>query len=121
MQWRFDFFPEASSSSIVYSVAGEVLTVNGEAYDFGPLDDGDILPAAAIEGAETWLRSTEVTRWEGALRLCVVLPFVDAPDLPDTVRNPDAVIIRDDGRVPLATDPPVVGLDEVALGPDEVV
>lgn len=101
--WVFDFFPVADAPAVTYEVAGDVLTVNGTAYDFGPLLDGEAILAADIAGSADWLRSTEVTRWDGALRLCVVMPYDSAASLPRHVRHPDAVTVEA-GRVPLPTD-----------------
>jgi hypothetical protein len=102
--WVFDFFPVADGEPVTYSVAGDVLTVNGEAFDLWPLGEGESLPATAIPGSAVWLRSTEITRWEGALRLCVAMPFDSAVPWPAHVRHPDAVTVETDGPVPLPTD-----------------
>lgn len=101
--WVFDFFPVADAAPIEYSVAGDVLTVNGVAYDFGALGEAEIIPADAITGAADWLRSTEVTRWEGVLRACVVMPYDSTANLPHHVRHPGPVTVEA-GRVPLPTD-----------------
>lgn len=101
--WIFDFFPVADGEPMTYEVAGSVLSVNGTAYDFGPLGEGEVLPASAIGGSGAWLRSTEITRWEGALRLCVVMPFPSGADLPAHVRHPGPVTVTA-GLVPLPTD-----------------
>jgi hypothetical protein len=106
MAWRFDFFPVADAEALTYQVTGEVLSVNGETYDFSTLPEGESWLREDIPGSGAWLRSTEVTRWEGTLRLCVVMPFDSAiePLLPRHVRHPDGVTIEQDGRVPLPTD-----------------
>lgn len=104
MSWRFEFFPVADADPITYEVAGGVLTVNGEAFDFGPLADGDILPVSAVGNAESWLRSTEVLRDGGRIRVCVVMPFDSSATLPLHVRHPDGIMVDEDGRVPLPTD-----------------
>lgn len=105
MTWLMDFFPVADAPAITYEVSGPVLTVNGEVYDFTGIlaNEGDSYPASAIPGSEAWLRSTEVTLWEGKLRACVVMPFDSAARLPAHVRHPDPVEVES-GRVPLPTD-----------------
>jgi hypothetical protein len=103
MAWIIDFFPLAGAAPLTYEVTGDVLAVNGEPYDFGFLGEGDSYPAEAVPGGETWLRSTEVTRWQGALRLCVVMPFDPEAVLPTHVRHPGPVTVEA-GPVPLPTD-----------------
>jgi hypothetical protein len=103
MPWLIDLFPIIGADPITYEVDGATLTVNGEPYDFGFLDEGDIYPADAIPGAETWLRSTEVTLWEGKLRACVVLPLPADVPLAIEARHPGPVEVTS-GPVPLPTD-----------------
>lgn len=50
---------------------GDVLIVNGEAFDFTSLAEGDSLPRAAL--ACDWLAS-DVTRAGGAIHLTLILP-----------------------------------------------
>lgn len=103
MAWIIDFYPAADAPAVTYEVAGDVLTVNGVAYDFGGLGEAEVIPADAIAGASDWLRSTEVTRWEGALRACVVMPYDSTANLPRHVRHPGPVTVEA-GRVTLPTD-----------------
>lgn len=60
----------------VVSCAGDVLTVNGEAFDFGPLAAGAILPASAIRS--TWFVGT-VQRVDGEISLTLRLPHGRGP------------------------------------------
>ena len=76
--------------------AGEVLTFNGVAYDFGPLADGATLPRAAVDCE--WLAS-DVERIDGVLHLAVVLPCDWTA--PEHSRFPQPIIDPPDGPVAL--------------------
>lgn len=41
--------PQRRDDSLAVSVSGDVLSINGEAFDFSQMVDGDTLPASAIE------------------------------------------------------------------------
>lgn len=43
--------PQNREDRLALHCDGDVLTVNGEAFDFGPLPEGGTLPAAAIASA----------------------------------------------------------------------
>lgn len=73
---------------------GDVLTVDGEAYDFSGLPEGATLPRDAVTG--DWLAS-DVERVGGALRMTVILPH--GADAPAATRFPAPVIDPPDGAV----------------------
>jgi hypothetical protein len=82
--------------------AGDVLTVDGVAHDFGPLPEGAVLPRAAV--ACDWLAS-DVTREGGVIRLTLILPHGPvpwpAPPEADIVLHPAPLVLTDDGLVAL--------------------
>jgi len=76
--------------------AGNVLTVNGQALDFGTLAEGETLPAAAT-GCN--LVSGVVTRTGGVLHLTLMLPWGD--NAPEATRFPEMLTLTGDGAVTL--------------------
>jgi hypothetical protein len=52
--------------------AGDVLTINGEAFDFSLMSNGDTLPREAI--ASEWFAG-DVSKVEGELALTLMLPL----------------------------------------------
>jgi hypothetical protein len=76
------FSPIRMDTPLTASVDGDVLTLNGEALDFGPLPKGATLPRAAIPC--DWIAG-DVTRDEaGALTVPLILPHgANAP--PETL------------------------------------
>lgn len=54
------------------SKAGDVLTINGEAFDFSQMADGDTLPASAI--SSPWLAG-QIDNVGGELELTLILPL----------------------------------------------
>lgn len=76
--------------------AGDVLTVNGVAYDFGPLPEGGRLPREAVDCP--WLAS-DVTREGGTIRLTLILPY--RAGAPEEVRFPAPLVLTTDGPITL--------------------
>ena len=76
--------------------SGDVLTINGVTYDFGPLPEGAILPRAAVDC--DWLAS-DVTRTGGQIRLTLILPH--GTDAPAARRAPAPLNLTVDGPVAL--------------------
>lgn len=69
-------------------VDGDTLTVDGTTLDFGPLAEGDILPAAAT-GCD-WLTGN-IAREAGQIVLTLILPH--GPDATRDRRFPDPVTL----------------------------
>lgn len=81
---------------------GDVLTVDGVDYDFGPLPEGGRLPREAVDCP--WLAS-DVTREGGTIRLTLILPHGPipwpAPPEADIVLRPAPLVLTGDGPVAL--------------------
>lgn len=92
---RLNFEPVRMDASLSLLVKGDELQINGEAFDFGPLPEGAILPRAAV--ACEWLAS-DVTRRGGQIELTLILPH--GANAPHETRFP-APIDAVDGPVPL--------------------
>ena len=68
------------------SVDGDTLTIDGTALDFAPLDEGDTLPADAVEHDSI---VGDVTRQDGEINLTVLLPI--GPGAPEAARFPGPI------------------------------
>lgn len=66
------FSPQRLNEILVASRVGDVLTLNGEAFDFGPLGEGDSLPSSAMQSK--WFAGP-VTRTSGNLVVTLLLPL----------------------------------------------
>lgn len=75
---------------------GDTLVVNGEAFDFAPLGEGETLPRGAIDS--DWFVGP-VTREGGALSLVLALPHGAAP--PEATLFPQPIIDPANGPIPL--------------------
>ncbi|MDQ1847660.1 hypothetical protein Q9299_05105 [Gemmobacter fulvus] len=74
--------------------AGDVLVINGSAYDFGPLPEGALLPRVAVDCA--WLAG-DITRSAGQLRLALILPHGAEAGFDQL--HPAALLLSQDGPV----------------------
>ena len=94
------FTPMRHPGTLSLQRAGDVLTINGVAYDFGPLPEGGRLPRAAV--ACDWLAS-DVTRTGGQICLTLILPHGPipwpAPPGAAVVTHPAPLILIADGSV----------------------
>jgi len=84
------------------SAAGDVLTLNGEVFDFGPLPEGASLPASAVES--DWFVG-EVERLAGELHITLRLPHGRGPS--QAVAFPEPLVVSRGGPIALPFDPPV--------------
>ena len=88
---RISLSPRLSAAPIPdASVLGDVLTIGGVEYDFGPLAEGDILPRSAVDCH--WLAS-DVTRENGRIALTLALPH--GATAPEAARFPQPILAED--------------------------
>jgi len=64
--------PQRRDDTLEVFRSGAVLTINGEAFDFSQMADGDTLPASAI--SSPWLFG-QVDNVDGELELTLILPL----------------------------------------------
>jgi hypothetical protein len=92
---RITFSPTRRDDRLVLIKSGDVLTINGEAFDFSALPEGNTLPRDAV--ACEWLAG-DVERIEGVIHLALILPH--GAQAPQQTRFP-VPIIAGDGPVAL--------------------
>lgn len=92
--------PGRLDETLVASRAGDVLTLNGEAFDFGPLPENATLPAEAIDS--DWIVGP-VERIDGEIHLTLRLPH--GPNPSRAVAFPQPLIVTEDGPIALPLDP----------------
>jgi hypothetical protein len=90
-----NFSPILWDAPLSMSVAGDTLTINGEPFDFSLLDEGDLLPADAVESD---FINSPVTRSGGEIVVTVLLPIPS--DASEAQRFPEPVTFES-GQVPL--------------------
>ncbi|WP_414156577.1 hypothetical protein [Pseudomonas sp. BNK-30] len=91
-----NFSPVRMSEQVMVDREGDVLRINGEVFDFGPLLEGATLPVDAI--ASEWFAGS-VDRIGGELHITLALPH--GADAPEETRFPQPIIMDFDGAVPL--------------------
>lgn len=88
--------PVRMDDTLTASVAGDVLTLNGEALDFAPLPSGATLPREAVDNP--WIAGDVTRAMDGTLTVPLILPH--GSNAPEATRFP-APIDAGDGPVPL--------------------
>ena len=81
------------------SVNGFALTIDGETFDFSPLQDGQALPATAVDSE--WF-TDEISRAGDTLFVTLRLPYGLNPS--DAVAFPDPILVTKAGTVKLPLD-----------------
>ena len=77
---RVSFAPQRRDDALNISASGDVLTVNGQQFDFSQLQNGDLLPQEAI--ASEWFAGP-VTRESGEVRVKLIRPHGPYPSAAD--------------------------------------
>jgi hypothetical protein len=88
--------PVRMDDTLTASVAGDVLTLNGEPLDFGPLPNGATLPREAVDNP--WIAGDLSRDMAGVLTVPLILPH--GGNAPEETRFP-APVDAGDGPVPL--------------------
>jgi hypothetical protein len=86
--------PQVRPDSLTLSKSGDILTINGDAFDFSFIEEGDVLPQDAVECP---LLASDVTRTDGALVLSVILPIKNTSS--DAAKFPASILNAPDGDI----------------------
>ena len=99
---KISFTPVRSDLQFEASVSGDVLTIDGESFDFGPLPEGATLPKDDV--GCPWL-SSDVERIDGETCLTLMLPH--GANAPEETRFPEMVIVAEGAVVlpPYSVEP----------------
>lgn len=94
------FSPQRRDGALVLEKSsGDRLRINGELFNFNPLDDGDVIPAGAVPC--DWIVGP-VERIDGEIRVTVILPH--GPNPSQAVAFPEPVTVTEDGPIVVPTD-----------------
>ncbi len=93
--------PQRRDDALEVLKSGEVLTINGEQFDFSVLPDGAAIPAGEVPC--DWIVGP-IERISGELRLTMILPH--GPNPSQAVAFPAPVVDPPDGPLALPFDPP---------------
>lgn len=93
---KIDLVPQRRDDILTISRSGDVLTINGAAFDFSALPDGATLPAGEVPCE--WIAGP-IERVSGDLHLTIVLPHGASP--PNEVAFPAPIIDPPDGEIAL--------------------
>ena len=93
---KLNFTPMRRDEALTLSRSGDVLTINGEAFDFTGVPEGATLPQSAV--ACDWLAS-DVERVSGQICLTLILPH--GANAPAETLFPQPVEITADGPIAL--------------------
>lgn len=89
---RISFSPMRRDDQLIVSKAGDILTVNGEQFDFSGLPDGATVPSVP----SLWIVGP-VECIDGEIHLTLILPH--GPNPSPTIAFPEPVTVTEDGLI----------------------
>ncbi len=101
---KISLAPQRRDDALSLAKAGDVLTINGDVFDFSTLPDGATIPAGTVPC--DWIIGP-VERVGGMLSLMLLLPH--GPNPPQHVAFPEPIINPDDGEIALPKETADVG------------
>lgn len=97
---RISFAPQRRDDSLTLEKSsGDRLRINGELFNFNPLEDGDTVPEGSIPC--DWIVGP-VERIEGEVHLTLILPHGAEPS--QAVAFPETITVTDDGPIVVPHD-----------------
>lgn len=93
------FSPVRMDVDFQVSKFGDVLTINGQNFDFTQLPNGGVLPKEAIDSI--WFAG-DVTRVAGVIELTLILPHGQNPS--NSVAFPEPIRVTKDGEINVPKD-----------------
>ncbi len=93
---RISFGPQRRDDALALVKAGDVLTINGEDFDFSTLPDGASIPTGTIPC--DWVIG-DAERIDGIIHLTIILPH--GPDAPPEVAFAEPITVSVDGPIVL--------------------
>lgn len=95
---RISFTPQRRDDTLTLErTAPDRLRINGELFNFGPLNEGDVLPEVPCE----WIAGP-VERIGGEVHLTLILPH--GPNPSEAVAFPEPIHVTQDGPVAVPYD-----------------
>lgn len=91
--------PQRRNDALTVTKAGDMLTINGEPFDFSDLPDGATIPAGEVPSE--WIVGP-VDRVSGELRLTLILPHGPNPEPWQSF--PESIVSPADGELDLPWD-----------------
>ncbi|OHV84145.1 hypothetical protein [Rhizobium sp. LCM 4573] len=97
---RISFSPQRRDDGLTVIKSGDILTINGEAFDFSELPDGATIPTGEVPCE--WIAGP-VERIDGVIHLTLVTPH--GPDPSQAVAFPGPLMDPPDGILDTPRDP----------------
>ena len=93
---QFNLSPQRRDDRLSLARHGDILTINGETFDFGPVQEGAVLPAAAVQS--DWFAG-DITRQGSELVFHLFLPH--GVRAPHETLFPEVLTVSGNGPIPL--------------------
>lgn len=98
---HISFSPQRRDDALILEKsAGDRLRINGELFNFNPLNDGDVIPAGVVPSE--WIVGP-VERVDGEIHLTLILPHGPSPS--SVVAFPEPITVVEDGPIHVPFDP----------------
>lgn len=98
---RLSFAPQRHDGALAVSKTGDMLTINGETFDFSSLPNGATIPAGTVPSE--WIVGP-VERIGGEVRLTLILPHGPSPS--EAIAFPQPITVTSNGPVAIPHEEP---------------
>lgn len=98
---HISFSPQRRHGALSLTKAGDIITINGEAFDLSVVLEGATLPQEAIDS--NWFAGP-VERIGGELHISLILPHGPTPS--QSVAFPQPITVNEDGPIGVPSDEP---------------
>lgn len=89
---QISFSPQRRDDALIASKVGDILTINGDLFDFSSLPDGATIPGVPCE-----FITGPVDRIDGEIHLTLILPHGRNPS--QAIAFPDPITVTEDGPI----------------------
>lgn len=98
---HISFSPQRRDDTLTLELtAPDRIRVNGDLFNFAPLDEGDTLPASEVPCE--WIVGDSVSRINGEINLTLILPH--GPNPPKNIAFPEPIVVTENGPITLPTE-----------------
>lgn len=93
--FKITLSPQYSDAVLMLEKVGNILTLNGEKYDFSPLEEGDEIPPEAID---SYFIVGDIKKIDGIVHLTIIMPYSDG-EAPEHIRFPEPIMLIEDTEI----------------------
>lgn len=101
LMFKIALSPQLSNAALQLVKNGNMLTINGNSYDFSHMNNGDMIPPEAISDPNI---IGAISKENGVVKLTILMPYSN-PDADESVTFPEPIVMDVDGELAFNMEP----------------